>query len=134
MNNKGTLRIKVPTSVANDLHKFKEALVRVGALRGCPTCVSGHYCVFETERAFLLDDTLSLRSVTNSPSPSDVIPTVTVTIPSKVNMTLNVLQTTVANVVQRLGCGACTSGFDLAFQEEIGLSMSLTATEAGQII
>ena len=131
----GITRIVLPISVGYDLKRFKEAISVVAAHNGCPRCASGRPgCVFSfSERALIMDDKLAITEADPQlPSAHGNRPGIVVGLPQSVSNNLALISQVVDQVVGRLGCLACTSGFDLTFQTEFGAS-TFVATPEGTL-
>lgn len=119
----GPVRITMPATVAYDLTALQKAIaIFVGEL-GCRACCSGFDITFQLERNFVINENLEVTSGDPSPAfalPQDPVPLrgVTARLPSKVSYNLDQVQQVVANIADRLGCGACCSGFDITFLQE----------------
>jgi hypothetical protein len=119
----GTVRITLPAKVAFDLSAFQKSLAVLAERLGCRACFSGVNCTFQLERDFVINERLEINSV-GSPRqqlPQDPVPLrpVTATLASEVSHDLGKIQETVAKIADRLGCGACCSGFDITFRQEL---------------
>lgn len=131
----GPVRIIVPTSVGYDIKRFKECLSVVGRRLGCPTCFSGRPdCQFILAApALMIDDKLAVHDVVHPDHPAgNGSPTISVGLPKTVSNNLELINQVVDQVVGRIGCLPCTSGFDLIFQQELN-SMSFQVSEQGKI-
>lgn len=119
----GTVRVTIPVSVAYDLNKFKKSVASLAGRLGCAACFSGANCTFHIERDYVLDDRLKLSgSVRTVP---DTAPAVNLTLGQSVAGNLGALQDAIAKAAGRLGCMACTSGFDLNLRSELKQLKSL---------
>jgi hypothetical protein len=128
-NVNGAVRITLPVSVANDLGKLQEGLGVIAAQMGCPQCCSGVDLSFQLEREAILNEKLELESslLRRSSIGAGTVELkglaqtdrpVSVVIPAKVSYDIGSLQESLARVVDRLGCQACCSGFDITFIHE----------------
>ena len=99
---------------------------------GHPACFSGcDLFHIGQEREFVLHAAADGATVQLNPQPLPPSPPparlgvqarhVVVAIPDKVNNDIEAISKTVAQVMGKLGCAACCSGFDLEFQREIDL-------------
>lgn len=61
---------------------------------------------------------------------SKVHPVVTVSVPAGIANDLKVMQRVTANVLGKLGCPACHSGFDIRFRQDL----AFFATHAGEVM
>jgi hypothetical protein len=127
----GAIRLTLPAKVANDLGALQKGLKSLAERLGHPKCATGCDILhLGLEREFLLTDAARLNPQPLPPANPDPTPwrfepdpdpwRVTVTIPDKVNNSIDALTKAVAVVVDRLGCKACCSGFDILFRREIG--------------
>ena len=121
---RGPIRVTIPVSVAYNIKKFQKSLAVLAERLGCPNCVSGADCLFQTERAFVLDDRLTLAGGNGL---TEAIPTVTASMPGSVSMDLGLLQRAVAAVADKFGACPCTSGYDLKFKVELAGLKAKTA-------
>jgi hypothetical protein len=127
----GTIRLTLPAQVANDLGALQKGLKSLAERLGHPQCATGCDILhLGLEREFLLTDAVALNPQPLPPRNPDPTPwrfepdpdpwRITVTIPDKVNNSIDALTKAVAVVVDRLGCKPCCSGFDILFRREIG--------------
>lgn len=118
----GAIRLTVPVRVANDLGSLQAALKGLADRLGHTACATG--CdIFHLgeEREFVINEAsgFSAQISTRAARFDRSRGTVTVTLPDKVNDNIDLLNRAVANVLGKLGCDACCSGFDILFQREI---------------
>lgn len=118
----GTVRLTLPAKVANDLGALQQSLKRAAERMGHPACATGCDILsmgLEQEYAFTekasLDADRAGRHQVFDPQAKGSI---TVSIPNKVSGDIEALQRAVTNVVSKLGCGQCCSGFDILFRGE----------------
>ena len=117
----GTVRVTIPVSVAYDLAKFKKSVASLAGKLGCGSCFSGANCLFQTERDYLVDaKKLAVQAHFGSrvATVPDTAPAVTLNLPGAVSGNLVLLNRAIGNMVGKLGCMACTSGFDIIFKSE----------------
>jgi hypothetical protein len=134
MNNiQGPIRISMPAAVAFDLKAFQKGIANLVERLGCAPCFSGADCRFIHERDFVINEKLEIRSLARPfvELPQDPFPfrPVTATLSGKAGFDLKQIQKVVADIAGRLGCGACCSGFDIHFRQELNFVIN----EAGQI-
>ena len=124
----GAIRLTLPAKVANDLGALQRGLKSLAERLGHPQCATGCDILhLGLEREFLLSDAVSLNPQPLPPGPPDPLRfgplpdpwRITVTIPDKVNNSIDALTKAVAVVVDKLGCKPCCSGFDILFRREI---------------
>ena len=122
----GAIRLTLPAKVANDLGALQKGLKSLAERMGHPQCATGCDILhLGLEREFLLTDAVALNPQPLPPGElwrSGPLPDpwqVTVTIPDKVNNSIDALTRAVAVVVDKLGCKPCCSGFDILFRREI---------------
>ena len=93
---------------------------------GHPSCATGCDTLFlQLERNFSVSDAVELNPQPLPPRaetflPQDPVP-IRVNVSPRVTDDLESLQKAVALTVQKLGCDACCSGFDIAFRRELDL-------------
>jgi hypothetical protein len=127
----GTVRVTIPLSVAYDLGKFKKSVAALAARLGCPKCASGLNCTFQLERDYLVDEGLRIQSFAGSRATvPDTAPAVTARLPKGVAGDLRLLNRAIENIAGKLGCHACTSGFDINLRSEINQLKSRNFTAA----
>jgi len=118
----GAVRLTVSARVANDLGLLQGALKNIADRLGHTACATG--CdIFHIgqEVEFGIND-VALNPQPLPPRALTFIPargTITVTIPDKVNNNIDLLNKAIGNVLGKLGCEACCSGFDILFRTEI---------------
>ena len=128
-NVKGSIRITLPVTVANDLGKLQQGLSVLAERLGHAQCCSGVDLSFMLEREAILGEDLNftsprLRHTALGESSLEIEAlaqpnrAVSVTIPAKVSYDINALQDSLARIVDQLGCRACCSGFDISFLHE----------------
>ena len=130
----GAVRLTLPAKVANDLGALQRSLRVVAERLGHPACATGcdiFHIGLEQELAFsekveLNPQPLPPRHVLDQPARG----VITVAIPEKVNGNIEALTRAVGNVVGKLGCAACCSGFDILFRREINF---MTLDEKGEV-
>jgi hypothetical protein len=138
----GTVRIRVPASVAADITSFQKSLAGLAERLGCKPCISGRDCWFRIERDFLVNDKMEVVSRSSGiaeidPDGSPMLPssgltgepTVRVTLRGKAGFDLAAIQRITQTVAGKLGCAPCCSGFDVLFQQE----RNFLADEAGMV-
>jgi hypothetical protein len=128
MNARGQIvRISLPAEVAFDLGNLKKSLRSIAERLGCPKCMSGRDCLFSMERNFVID-LKSITAVARQPSlvasgdpdgsPGLTGNTVSATVPSSVAQSIDLYERAFVSVLDRLGCSACCSGFDILWRHE----------------
>jgi hypothetical protein len=123
----GAIRLTLPAKVANDLGALQKGLKSLAERLGHPQCATGCDILhLGLEREFMLTDAVALNPQPLPPGPDPLrfgpLPDpwrITVTIPDKVNNSIDALTKAVAVVVDKLGCKPCCSGFDILFRREI---------------
>ena len=118
----GAVRLTVSAKVANDLGLLQGALKNLADRLGHTACATGcdifhigQEVEFGVNEVALNPQPLPPRSLNFSPLRG----TINVTIPEKVNGNIELLTKAVGNVVGKLGCEACCSGFDIYFRNEL---------------
>src|SRR5262249_33980384 len=111
--------------VANDLAALQRSLKIVAERLGHPACATGCdilHIGLEQEFAFTEKAALDPQ-----PSPWHQVldhqakGLITVSVPNKVTADIEALGRAVSNVVAKLGCASCCSGFDILFRGEINM-------------
>ena len=118
---RGPVRITMPAAVAYDLKALQKGIAALVERMGCRTCFSGADCTFQTERDLVISEKLEVSPSARHFAPDldgDPAHRVTVNLAQEVRFDLAKVQAAVERVVGKLGCPACCSGFDVAFQEE----------------
>jgi hypothetical protein len=124
----GAVRLTLPARVANDIGALQKGLKSLAERLGHPACATGCDILhLMLERDFSLTDAVALnpQPLPPGPDPSRLGPLpdpwrVTVTVPDRVNSDIGALTKAVGVVLDKLGCPACCSGFDILFRREIG--------------
>jgi hypothetical protein len=122
----GVVRLTLPAAVANDLDGLQKSLASLAERMGHPSCATGCDVLFlQTEREFGLNAALELNPQPLPPHglrglPTDPVP-VLVNLPARLGGNIDTLKQAVAATVEKLGCGKCCSGFDIAFRQELDL-------------
>jgi hypothetical protein len=127
-----SIRITIPAAVAFNLGEFQKSIATLVERTGCRTCFSGADCHFQQERDFLINEKMEFTAFPASvQGPPDPVPwrTATATLPAKVANNIEQVKSVVARIAGRLGCGACCSGFDILFQQEL----EFVVNEAGEV-
>jgi hypothetical protein len=121
----GTVRLTLPAKVANDLGALQQSLKRAAERMGHSACATGCDMLsitLEQELAFTerasLDADRASRYQAFEPLARGSI---TVSIPNKVSGDIEALTRAVSNVVSKLGCAPCCSGFDILFRGETNM-------------
>jgi hypothetical protein len=123
---RGAVRVTLPARVANDLDALQSSLAALAERMGHPNCATGCDTLFlQLERNFSVSDAVELNPQPLPPRgdtflPQDPVP-IRVNVSPRVTDDLESLQKAVALTVQKLGCDACCSGFDIAFRRELDL-------------
>ncbi|HMG32654.1 MAG TPA: hypothetical protein VKM94_01855 [Blastocatellia bacterium] len=119
----GTVRLSLPARVANDLASLQKSLKAVAERLGHPACATGcDILQLGQEQEFVFTDAVALNP---QPLPPRTLSfeqsrgQITVTIPDKVSGNIDSLTKSVENVLGKLGCPQCCSGFDILFRREI---------------
>ncbi len=69
-----TIRVSLPTSVANDLATFQKVQASILDRLGCPNCTSGYHIHFDMISSFSVDDNLNIREISEvAPQIDDII-------------------------------------------------------------
>jgi len=125
----GAVRLTMPVSVANDLRGLQKSLAELAERMGHPACATGCDTLFlQQEREFsvigekvelnpqpLPPGELVQEGMSLQPSRGQV----NVLVSDRVSANIKSLQKAVAAALGKLGCGACCSGFDIAFRREL---------------
>ena len=131
----GTVRITLPAKVANDLGALQQSLKRAAERLGHPACATGCDMLsigLEQELAFTEKATLDAdRASRYQAFDSQAKGAITVSIPNKVSGDIEALTRAVSNVVAKLGCAPCCSGFDILFRGELN---TLVLDEKGEVV
>jgi hypothetical protein len=135
----GAIRLTLPAKVANNLDTLQQGLKSLAELLGHPACATGcDILSLRLERELILDERMRFRAGPQPDPwlPSDPIPwkTVQVTIPDAVNNDIDRLNKAIGVVMDKLGCAACCSGFDILFRRELNtlaLDENLNVVRAG---
>jgi len=130
----GTIRLTLPSNIANDLGVLQRSLKLVAERLGHPTCATGCdilHIGLEQELAF--NEKVELNPQPLPPSSAIDLQArglITVSIPDKVNNDIEALTRSIGNVVGKLGCAPCCSGFDILFRREINM---MALNEKGEV-
>jgi hypothetical protein len=129
----GVVRLTLPARAANDLDALQKSLKSLAERLGHPNCATGCDSLFlQVERDFVLEQEFELRAV---PMAQPDVPglsrsfadeatpagPVHVMISDRVNNNIRSLQRAVAATLNKLGCPACCSGFDILFRRELDM-------------
>ena len=123
----GAVRLTVSARVANDLQLLQASLKNLADRLGHTACATGCDIFHIGQEVEFGINEVALNPQPLPPRGLQLLPsrgTITVTLPEKVNGNIDLLNRAVANVVGKLGCEACCSGFDILFRNEIN-SMAL---------
>ncbi len=122
----GPIRITLPARIAYDPGALKESIASVVERLGCPKCFSGADCLFQMERAFVVDPA---RKAGPLPDPwvsfagSNPMPGLTyqatVGVARAVKYDLDKVFKAVDRVIDLIGPHPCISGFDVLFKDEM---------------
>jgi hypothetical protein len=122
------VRIRIPARIGNDLDALQQTIAELADRLGCPRCFSGADCRFQREKDFVVDPEGRLgpvpdpwRSLPSDPVPLRTARAVQVSLPLQVSNDLEGVQNAIGNVLGKLGCMACCSGFDIEFRNELDL-------------
>jgi hypothetical protein len=118
----GPVRISIPATVANDLGSLQKSIANLVGELGCRPCFSGADCYFEQFQTFYLNKRGDPQPQPNDalfldPQPRAASP-VKVFVPDKIGFNLDVVQESVARVVDQLACPKCHSGMPVAWIRE----------------
>jgi hypothetical protein len=112
--------------VANDLGSLQKGLRSLAERLGHPNCATGCDILhLRAEREFAINEQLQVGPLAAGPFPDPWLPSdplpwrVSVSVPDKVMGNIESLTKTIGLVVDKLGCRACCSGFDIFFQREL---------------
>jgi len=130
----GAVRLTLSAAVANDLGALERSLKEVAERLGHPACATGcDILQLGLEQEFSIGNKVELNPQPLPPR-SLVLEQgrnlITVTIPDRVNGNIELLTHAVRNVVGRLGCSPCCSGFDILFRREIN---TMALNEKGEV-
>jgi hypothetical protein len=143
----GADRLTMPARVANDLNALQKGLRSLAERLGHPKCATGCDILhFMLEREFVISEKVELNPQPLPPRagplpdpwlarPSGSARTVLVSIPTAVNSDVESLGKAIGAVVDKLGCKACCSGFDILFQRELevlGVDERFAVTSIGR--
>ena len=118
----GAVRLTVSAKVANDLNLLQASLKNLADRLGHTACATGCDIFHIGQEVEFGINEVALNPQPLPPRGLGLIPsrgTITVTIPEKVNGNIDLLNRAVGNVLGKLGCEACCSGFDILFRSEI---------------
>ena len=121
---RGPVRISLPARVAYNADALKKTIASVVESIGCRMCFSGADCRFSMERDLSVDP---LGAISAKPTPipwdsanPDPVPwKVLVGFQGKVAYNIDQIYQSVDNVLGRLGCLPCHSGFDVDYMSEV---------------
>jgi hypothetical protein len=117
------VRLTLSARVANDLDGLGRTLEQLAERMGHPACATGCDTLFiELEREFSAGDEVMLNPQPLPPKAGplpDPWGPIEVLMPAEVLSDIGALRKAVAITVDRLGCSACCSGFDIAFRQEV---------------
>ena len=124
----GPVRLTMPARVANDLDGLQRALADLAERMGHPACATGCDTLFlQLEREFGVSVASELNPQPLPPGPPEFVlearaaKRVEVSVAPAVSENLESLQRAIAITLDKLGCGACCSGFDITFRRELDL-------------
>src|SRR5262245_24892663 len=112
----GAVRLTLPAKVANDLGALQRGLKLIAERLGHTACATGCDILhLQLEQDFSLTDAVALNPQPLPPRESVLQggQQITVTLPDKVNGNIDLLNRAVGVVLDKLGCSACCSGFDI---------------------
>jgi hypothetical protein len=130
----GPVRLTMPARVANDLDGLQRALANLADRLGHPACATGCDTLFlELEHEFSVNEASELnpQPLPPGPSPDRFVAArslearslasrqVQVSVPARVTDDIDALQKAIGNILGKLGCAACCSGFDIEFRREL---------------
>jgi hypothetical protein len=122
------VRIQLPARIGNDLGALRETIGELADRLGCPHCFSGADCHFLREKNFVVDPEGRLgpvpdpwRTLPQDPVPIRTARSVQVSLPARVSNDIEGVQAAIGNVLGKLGCDFCCSGFDILFRNELDL-------------
>ena len=118
----GPVRITIPAKVAYDLNSLNKGIDAVLDRLGCLPCFSGADCTFLHERDFIINERLEVNAGP-FPEPWSVasqiqLRPVVVSLDRETSYDIEKVKSVVANVLGKLGCSQCHSGFDITFRHE----------------
>ena len=127
----GTVRLTMAAQVAGNLGALQKGLKSLAERLGHPSCATGCDILhLGMEQEFTLSgavDQVALNpqplppvAHVRAPQPEPWRP-ISVAIPDKVSRDINLLTRATAAVLNKLGCAACCSGFDILFRREFDL-------------
>jgi hypothetical protein len=114
----------LPASVAYNADALKKTIASVVDRIGCRTCFSGVDCHFSQERDFSVDlkgavssnpDPVPWRASNPPPVPWKVV----VGFQGKTAYNIDLVYLAIDNIIGRLGCLPCHSGFDIDYINEV---------------
>lgn len=119
------VRVTIPVSIAYNLKELQGSISSLAEIIGHPACFSGVDCTFMRERVMRVDaESLQIASV---PLLEDKLsigtwPTpereVTVVLPNRVSQDIKLVDKAMVNLMTRLGCPECHSGWDISLVAE----------------
>lgn len=124
-----TVRVSIPAKVAYNLDSLHKGIANLMDRLGHPQCFSGVNCGFMLEREFVIDERAKISAISRADAPA--FNPVSAKLPGKVSYNLELVQKSVASIVDRLGCGACCSGFDIFFDQELNFLLDNDAKVLG---
>jgi hypothetical protein len=124
IRSRGPVRISLPASVAYNADALKKTIASVVDRIGCRTCFSGADCRFSMERDLAVDQK---GGISAGPQPSPWLAaepqphpwSVTVGFQGRVAYNLDQVYLAIDNILGRLGCLPCHSGFDIDYLNEV---------------
>ncbi len=125
----GAVRLTLSAQTANDLGALQRSLQSLAERLGHSQCATGCHTLFlQLERDFTVSDELQLNPQPLPPRGGEALPQdpdpvhpVHVMIPEKVNNNIRSIQRALGKTLERLGCPACCSGFEILFQRELDM-------------
>ncbi|MGA7305455.1 MAG: hypothetical protein WBW88_11295 [Rhodothermales bacterium] len=124
-----TVRVSIPAKVAYNLDSLNKGIANLMDRLGHPQCFSGVNCGFMLEREFVIDERAKISAISRADAPA--VNPVSAKLPGKVGYNLELVQKSVASIVDRLGCGSCCSGFDIFFDQELNFLLGNDAKVLG---
>jgi hypothetical protein len=123
----GPVRLTMAAEIANNVDSLQSGLKNLAEKMGHLQCFTG--CdVFHLgmERQFVVNSINELNPQPLPPGPldkfglpQDPVPIVNVLVPTEVMNDIGAINKVAADVLGKLGCAACCSGFDIAFRRQL---------------
>lgn len=115
----GPVRITIPAKVAYDLPSLNKGIDSLLDKLGCRACFSGADCTFLHERDFIINERLeAVAGPLPDPWREQQFRPVVVSIDRETSYNVEAVKSVIENVLGKLGCAPCHSGFDITFRHE----------------